>query len=93
MPEQKTLKRKNDRIIITTALEDFGNVSKKLEEMGIECENQELQRIPNNSTALDIDTAKQVLRLVDKLEDDDDVQKVFHNLEMTDELLEELNKE
>ncbi|NOY97125.1 MAG: YebC/PmpR family DNA-binding transcriptional regulator [Chlorobi bacterium] len=79
-------------IIITTALEDFGKVSKKLEEMGIEPESQELQRIPNSTTTLDVETAKQVLKLIDKLEDDDDVQKVFHNLEMTDELSEALGE-
>ncbi len=79
-------------IIITTALEDFGTVSKKLEEMGIEPESQELQRIPNSTTTLDVETAKKVLKLIDKLEDDDDVQKVFHNLEMTDELSEALGE-
>ncbi|NQU52134.1 MAG: YebC/PmpR family DNA-binding transcriptional regulator [Bacteroidetes bacterium] len=73
-------------IMVTTALEDFGNVSKKLEEMGIEPESQELQRIPNTTTTLIIEDAKKVLRLVEKLEDDDDVQKVFHNLEITDDL-------
>jgi YebC/PmpR family DNA-binding regulatory protein len=75
-------------LVITSAMEDFGNVSKKLEELGIEPENQELQRIPHNTTKLDLENAKKVLRLVEHLEDDDDIQKVYHNLEITDELQE-----
>ena len=77
-------------IMITTALEDFGNVSKKMEEMGIEAESQELQRIPHNTTLLSIEDSKKVLRLIEKLEDDDDVQQVFHNLEISEDLENEL---
>lgn len=71
---------------ITSAMEDFGSVSKKLEELGIEPESQGLQRIPNTTTALTVDDAKKVLRLIERLEEDDDVQNVFHNLEITPEL-------
>lgn len=77
-------------IMITTALEDFGNVSKKIEEMGIEAESQELQRIPHNTTLLSIEDSKKILRLVERLEDDDDVQQVFHNLEISEDLENEL---
>ena len=78
---------------ITTAMEDFGNVSKKLEELGVETESQGLQRIPNTSTALEVEDAKKVLRLVERLEEDDDVQNVYHNLEFTAELEEALAEE
>ncbi len=71
---------------ITSAMENFGRISKKLEELGIEPENQGLQRIPNTTTALDVDESKKVLRLVERLEEDDDVQNVYHNLEITPEL-------
>lgn len=73
-------------IMVTTALEDFGNVSKKMNEMGIEPETQELQRIPQNTNLLGVGDSEKVLRLVEKLEDDDDVQKVYHNLEISDDL-------
>ncbi|MBT3208269.1 MAG: YebC/PmpR family DNA-binding transcriptional regulator [Bacteroidetes bacterium] len=79
-----------DNFIITTALEDFGNVQKKLDEMKIVPENAELQRIPNDAKSLDIQDAKKILAMVETFEEDDDVQNVFHNLEITDELLEEL---
>jgi YebC/PmpR family DNA-binding regulatory protein len=75
---------------ITTAMEDFGTMMKKLEEMGIEPENAELQRIPKTLTKLDKDSAHKVLRLIDVFEDDDDVQNVFHNLELTEEIMAEM---
>ncbi|MFC2097199.1 YebC/PmpR family DNA-binding transcriptional regulator [Bacteroidota bacterium] len=76
----------SDIYIVTCALEDFGNVQKKLEEMNIEPESAELQRIPNNTKKLDVETAKSVLGLIETFEEDDDIQNIFHNLEMTDEL-------
>ncbi|QGY43388.1 YebC/PmpR family DNA-binding transcriptional regulator [Maribellus comscasis] len=86
------LEEDNNLIMITTALEDFGNVSKKLEELGVETESQDLQRIPNNTTELNLDDALKVMRLIEKLEDDDDVQNVYHNLEITSELEEALSE-
>jgi len=84
----------NDGFIeITSAMEDFGNISKKLEELGIDAESQGLQRIPTTTTALDVEDAKKVLRLVERLEEDDDVQNVYHNLEITSELEKALSEE
>lgn len=79
-----------DLITVICAKEDFGSVNRKLIELGIEPEEAGLKRIPNDTKKLDIESAKKVLRLVDTLEDDDDIQFVYHNLEMTDELAEEL---
>lgn len=79
-----------DSIIITTEMESFGPMMKKLEELKIEPESAELQRIPKTTTPLEKDAAQKVLRLVEVFEDDDDVQNVYHNLELTDELLSEL---
>jgi len=81
-----------DLIIITTALEDFSNVQKKLEEMGVVVQSAGLQRIPNNYKKLDVEDAKKFLRMIDEFEDDDDVQNVYHNLEMTDELAKALEE-
>jgi YebC/PmpR family DNA-binding regulatory protein len=79
-----------DTITVTCAVKDFGSVNRKLNELGIEPEEAGLKRIPNDYKKLDLDSAKKVLRLVDILEDDDDIQFVYHNLEMTDELAAEL---
>jgi len=75
---------------VTTAMEDFGSMMKKLEELGIEPETASLQRIPKDTVKLDIDPARRVMKLVEAFEDDDDVQDVYHNLEITDELMEEV---
>jgi len=67
-------------IIIRTAFNEFGNMSKALEEKGIEVVTAELTRIPANTVDLSEEAAQDVLKLVDKLEQDEDVQKVYHNL-------------
>lgn len=67
-------------IVIRTAFNEFGNMSKALEEKGIEVMTAELTRIPLNTTELSEEDAQDVLKLVDKLEQDEDVQKVYHNL-------------
>jgi YebC/PmpR family DNA-binding regulatory protein len=79
-----------DRITITCAMEDFGSVNKKLNDLGIEPEDAGLKRIPNDTKKLDLDTARKLMKFVDMLEDDDDIQNVYHNLEMTDEIAEAL---
>ena len=84
------LETEEDVFVITTALEDFGNVQKKLDEMEIEPENAELQRIPNDTKPIDVVTSLKVLRMVEDFEDDDDVQNVYHNLDVTDEIVQAL---
>lgn len=75
---------------IICALEDFGTCQKKLEEMNIEPEKAELQRIPTTTKVLNLDTARSVMTLIETFEDDEDVQAVFHNMELTDEIAEAL---
>jgi YebC/PmpR family DNA-binding regulatory protein len=77
----------DDVFMITCAVEDFGRVQKKLDEMGVKIENAQLQRIPNDTKKLDLDSAQRVLRMIEEFEEVDDVQNVYHNLEMTDELM------
>ena len=81
------IEHEKEVFIVTTALEDFGNVQKKLEDMGIHAENAELQRIPNDTKELDSEAAQRFLRMIEDFEEDDDVQNVYHNLEMTEELM------
>lgn len=83
------IETEENTITVTTSMEDFGKMQKKLEELEIEVENAELQRIPNDTVTLEHEAARKILRIVDLFEDDDDVQKVFHNLEITDDLMDE----
>ncbi len=78
-----------DVFTIITAMEDFGNMMKKLEQLKIEPESASLQRIPKTTETLPLDPARKVLKLIDLIEDDEDVANVFHNLDLTDELMEE----
>lgn len=83
----------DQHVTITTAMEDFGSMMKKLEELNIEPESAELQRIPVTTEKLDVESAKKVLKIIEIFEEDDDVSNVYHNLEMTDELEEALSQE
>jgi YebC/PmpR family DNA-binding regulatory protein len=76
-----------DTFMITTPLEDFHAVQKKLEELGLETESAELQRIPNDAKQLSVEDSLQILRTIEEFEDDDDVQNVFHSLEVSDEVM------
>jgi YebC/PmpR family DNA-binding regulatory protein len=75
-----------DTFMITTPMEDFHNVQKKLQEMGLEPESAGLQRIPNDTVELSVEQAVQIMRIIEEFEDDDDIQAVSHNLEVTDEV-------
>lgn len=77
----------DDIFVIYSEFTEFGTMSSKLEELKIEVQNAELQRIPITTKILDVEQAKDILKLIDAFEDDDDVQNVFHNLELTDELM------
>lgn len=80
-----------EMITVYTAMEDFGQMLRKLEELKIEPENSELQRIPKTTVKVDKDTARKVMKLIDHIEEDDDVTNVFHNMELTDEIMEDLD--
>ncbi len=82
----------DETYIIYSDFTDFGKLSSKLEELGVEVKNSELQRIPTNTEELPVDQAISIMKMIDVFEDNDDVQNVFHNLELTDELAEELSK-
>ena len=66
---------------------DFSNMQKKIEELQIEVTNSELQRIPTNTKKITVEQSKKVLKLLDLLEENEDVQQVFHNMELTEEIL------
>ena len=69
-----------NEIVIYTAFSDYGTMQKALEEKHLNVINSSLERIPNNTIALGAEAHAEVQVLLDKLEDDDDVQNVFHNM-------------
>ncbi len=77
-------------LTVYTDFKDFGSMNAKLEELGIEVKNASVQRIPKTTKTLPVEQAEKILKLAEKFEDEDDVQNVYHNLELTDELLAKL---
>jgi DNA-binding regulatory protein, yebC/pmpR family len=76
-----------EEVMITTAFEDFGALSHKLDEMGIEAKSAELQRISNMTKEVNEEQFKANMKMLERFEEDDDVQNVYHNMEITDDLL------
>ncbi|SHF72407.1 DNA-binding regulatory protein, YebC/PmpR family [Salegentibacter echinorum] len=80
-------------ISVFTDFTDFGLMSSKLEELNMEVKSSEIQRIPMNTIELPVADAEEILNLAEKFEDDEDVQNVFHNLEIIDELVAKMEAE
>jgi len=86
------ISEEEESVIITTAMEDFGKMLKKLEELKVEVENARLQRIPKETIRLNKEDSLKILKAVDFFEDDEDVQNVYHNMEITDEVMSEMEE-
>lgn len=84
------VEKDEEEVMITTAFEDFGSLSHKLDELGIEAKSAELQRIPNNTKEVNAEQFKANMKMLERFEDDDDVQNVYHNMEITEELMNSL---
>ncbi|NNM27708.1 MAG: YebC/PmpR family DNA-binding transcriptional regulator [Phycisphaerales bacterium] len=75
---------------VTCAPTDFMAVREALEAAGIEPDSAEITMIPESTVACDEKTAEKVMRLVDAFEEHDDVQKVYTNADIPDEVLERI---
>lgn len=80
----------DEEVMITTAFEDFGHLAHQLDELGIEVKSAELQRIPNNTKEVSVDQFKANMKMLERFEEDDDVQNIYHNMDITDELMDAL---
>ena len=69
-----------DTILIYAPFEEFGNLQKGIESMDVEVINSGFERIPMDTKKLDEEQEAEVDKLIEKLEEDDDVQNVFHNM-------------
>lgn len=87
------IEKDHEFLTIYTEFTDFGPMSSKLESLHIEPRSSTIPRIAVTTEILPVENAQKILELVEKFEDDDDVQHVYHNLEITNELVEQLNQE
>jgi len=77
---ESTGEKGEPQLVVRCAFADFGRLQKAIEDRGITPISAEHEYLPLNPMTLPEDQATEVLKLVDKLEQDEDVQKVFHNL-------------
>ncbi|MDZ4168980.1 MAG: YebC/PmpR family DNA-binding transcriptional regulator [Coriobacteriia bacterium] len=75
-----------EEILVFAAPADVAAVSSALEAAGAPVRGAELVMEPINPTVVSVEDAKKVIRLVDKLEESDDIQNVYHSMELTDEI-------
>ncbi len=80
------IEKEEGLVTVYSNFEDFGKVSHKLDDLKIDVQNAELQRIPTITKELPFEQAKEILDIIDRFEQDDDVQNVYHTLEITQEL-------
>jgi|TARA_Y100000994_G_scaffold246826_1_gene250886 YebC/PmpR family DNA-binding regulatory protein len=67
--------------------EKFGEMQDKLTKMSLKIKSAEIQRIPHNTKKLTTEESLKILNIIEKFEENDDVQKVFHNLNITEEII------
>ena len=82
-----------DEWIVWTAYDNMQTVHKALEDQGIEVKGSELTRVPTTPTELGLADAKKVQRLVDRLEELEDVQNVYTTMSVSDEVAEQLDED
>jgi YebC/PmpR family DNA-binding regulatory protein len=80
-----------EEIEITTSPENFNQVKEALEAEGVICENAEISKIPETTIEItDVEQARLLLRLMEFLDEHDDVQNTFTNLDISDEVMEQI---
>ncbi|MGL4992862.1 MAG: YebC/PmpR family DNA-binding transcriptional regulator [Bacteroidales bacterium] len=79
------LVQEEDEVTLYGAFESFNEIQKYLEGAEFEIVNAEFERIPNDTKELTGEQAVQFQKLIDKIEDDEDVQNVYHNANLPDE--------
>jgi YebC/PmpR family DNA-binding regulatory protein len=77
----------DDAWVVVTNPGDLMAVSKALEAAGVTVKGSELVMVPTNPSPVSVEDAKKVGRLVDQLEEFDDIQNVYHTMDMTDEIV------
>lgn len=78
--------RDEEGFTVLVPFQGFGAMQQKLDQLGVESKSAELKRFPLTTIPADLTTARNVMRLIDMLNEDDDVNAVFHNMELTEEV-------
>ena len=78
--EEGTGEKDEPQLILYCVREDFGNLQQALEERGLKVESSGFEWVPKTKTELTEEQEEEIIKLIERLEQDDDVQAVFHNL-------------
>jgi YebC/PmpR family DNA-binding regulatory protein len=87
------MRAEHDHWEIITDAASFKQVLDRLKEQGVEVASAEVTMLPKDTVKLDKESARKVLKLVDALEEYDDVQEVYANFDIPDEIMQELAEE
>ena len=89
--DAEDVKSDNENIEVITPPEDYQKFSNLIKEQNIDCMLSEVTLIPKTTVDLEGKKAMQMLNLMEQLEENDDVQKVYANFNITDEIMEEIS--
>ncbi|MBI4777100.1 MAG: YebC/PmpR family DNA-binding transcriptional regulator [Deltaproteobacteria bacterium] len=84
------VRREDQQFEVVTAPEELETVKESIEKAGIPVETAEITMLPQTTISLDRDHAVKMLKLMDVLEDNDDVQNVYANFDISDEIMESI---
>lgn len=76
------VKRDEEELLLYTDFENYGTLQSALDEMDIEIKEAKLERIPTHYKKLSDEEVEEVIKFIEKMEDDDDVMNVYHNMDM-----------
>jgi len=86
---EDVIEEDNDLVVITS-IDNFENVKTVLKDSGLEYDEAEVTMVPQSNVKIDGKEAERMIRLMEALEDSDDVQNVYANFDISEELLEAL---
>jgi transcriptional/translational regulatory protein YebC/TACO1 len=78
------IREEEDQYLLSAAFSDFGTLNKALEDRGIEIQESKFEREPAMMKKLTDEEVEDVIKLIEKMEEDDDVQNVFHTMDMSE---------
>lgn len=82
----ESIKSEDEEVLITVPFSDYGTMLKGLEEQNIEILSAEAVRLPTVTKNVPDDQIDALIKLIDKLEEEDDITNVFHNMDMSEEV-------
>ncbi len=78
------IREEDEQLLLISDFSDFGTLNKALEDKGVEFQESRLEWVPSVQKKLSDEEVEEVIKLIEKMEEDDDVQNVFHTMDMSE---------